>query len=170
MWQHTGDRRPDFAATPGPDQESVWDYPRPPRVVASDEVVDVSIGGIPLASSRSSHRVLETAHPPTYYIPASDVNWQALRDMERQTFCEWKGTANYFSLARNPESGPVAWQYRHPVSSFVAIDGHVSFYPALVCCEVNGERVQPQPGAFYGGWITRRVVGPFKGEPGTGHW
>ena len=170
MWQYTGDRRPDFAATPGPDQESVWDYPRPPRVVASDELVDVSIGGIPLASSRSSHRVLETAHPPTYYIPARDVNWQALRDMERQTFCEWKGTANYFSLARNPESGPVARQYRHPVSSFAAIDGHVSFYPALVCCEVNGERVQPQPGAFYGGWITQRVVGPFKGEPGTGHW
>ena len=77
MWQYTGDRRPDFAATPGPDQESVWDYPRPPRVVASDELVDVSIGGIPLASSRSSHRVLETAHPPTYYIPARDVNWQA---------------------------------------------------------------------------------------------
>ena len=170
MWQFTGTTRPDFALQPGPGQESVWDYPRPPVLKPSDEQVDVSVGDIPIASSRSTLRVLETAHPPTYYIPERDVNWDALRDIHRQTFCEWKGSANYFSLARKTDPEAVGWQYRNPVAAFAAIDGHVSFYPDRLCCWVNGERVRPQPGVFYGGWITDRVVGPFKGEPGTQHW
>ena len=151
--------------------ELVSEYPRPPRLEHSDEHIRVVVIRKTLIETRRSIRILETFHPPTYYFPPDVVNQDLLKPSSgRSTFCEWKGTANYFSLARNPESEPVAWQYRHPVSSFAAIDGHVSFYPALVCCEVNGERVQPQPGAFYGGWITQRVVGPFKGEPGTGHW
>ena len=170
MWQFTGNVRPDFALTPGPGQESVWDYPRPPALQPSNEQIDVDVDGVPLASSRSTLRVLETSHPPTYYIPAADVNWPALLDISRHTFCEWKGTANYFSLARTASGEAVAWQYRDPTGSFAAIDGHVSFYPARVCCKVNGEQVRPQPGLFYGGWVTHRVVGPFKGEPGTQHW
>lgn len=170
MWKHTGQQRPDFADSPGPGQESVWDYPRPPSLVTSDELVDVSIGYVPLASSRSALRVLETASPPTYYIPAADIDWRLLVATEHSSFCEWKGRASYFALAGNPAAGPVAWRYADPSERFAALHEHVSFYPDRIGCFVNGERVRPQPGSFYGGWITDRVVGPFKGAPGTGHW
>lgn len=170
MWEFTGQSRPDFAQQPGPGQESVWDYPRPPALVASDEQVDVDYNGIPIASSRNALRVLETAHPPTYYLPAADVNWSQLVAISQRSFCEWKGNASYFELAGAANLGAVCWQYLDPVTSFADIDGHVSFYPAKLSCRVNGEPVRPQPGVFYGGWITERVVGPFKGEPGTQHW
>jgi uncharacterized protein (DUF427 family) len=170
MWEFTGKTRPEFALVPRDGQESVWDYPRPPALVPSDDQVDVAFNDLKLASSRRTLRVLETAHPPTYYIPEDDVNWEFLAAIARSSFCEWKGTANYFSMQRNSQQRAIAWQYRSPVASFAQLDGHVSFYPSLTDCCVNGERVIPQPGIFYGGWITSRVVGPFKGEPGTGHW
>lgn len=170
MWKNTGVTRPDFAVEPGPNQESVWDYPRPPALVASDEQVEVTHNYVPIASSRSTLRVLETASPPTYYIPAADIDWRQLVEVDHSSFCEWKGRASYFALKGDPQQTPVAWLYASPSKTFAGIDQHASFYPSKVECSVNGERVRPQPGSFYGGWITDRVVGPFKGEPGTGHW
>ncbi|MFT7289121.1 MAG: hypothetical protein ACI87W_003248 [Halieaceae bacterium] len=170
MWKFTGKTRPDFAEVPGPGQESVWDYPRPPVLVDSDEQVDVSYAQVPVASSRSALRVLETASPPTYYIPAADINWAMLIEIGHGSFCEWKGRASYFAMADDPHATPVAWLYANPSASFAAIHQHASFYPARINCFVNGERVRPQAGEFYGGWITDRLAGPFKGERGTGHW
>lgn len=170
MWKYTGQQRPDFAQAPGPGQESVWDYPRPPALEPSNELVAVSSSAVPLAETRRSLRVLETAGPPTYYIPEQDINWSQLAKISHSSFCEWKGQASYFALASDPTGQPVAWLYADPSATFQALHRHASFYPGRVECFVNGERVQPQPGEFYGGWITSRVVGPFKGEPGTSHW
>jgi len=170
MWKYTGKQRPDFAAPPGPGQESVWDYPRPPVLVATDELVEVENAGHRLAQTRAALRVLETASPPTYYIPEQDIDWTLLRGIGHHSFCEWKGQASYFALAGDPQGQPVAWLYANPSKTFAAIDRHASFYPSKVACAVNGERVRPQAGTFYGGWITHRLAGPFKGEPGTGHW
>ncbi|MFT4767850.1 MAG: hypothetical protein ACI8RN_000979 [Glaciecola sp.] len=170
MWKHTGKKRPDFAVAPGPEQESVWDYPRPPILVPTDELVVVTHAGASVASTRSALRVLETASPPSYYIPEGDIDWSQLRKIPNHSFCEWKGQASYFALADDPQGQAVAWLYANPSLSFAPIDRHTSFYPARLECLVNGERVQPQAGEFYGGWITNRLVGPFKGEPGTGHW
>ncbi len=170
MWKFYGQQRPDFAHEPGPGQESVWDYPRPPELVATDELVEVNAHDSPLASSRSALRVLETASPPTYYVPAGDIDWRLLVATDHRSFCEWKGRASYYALASDPAGGPVAWLYANPSERFAAIHEHVSFYPNRVGCFVNGASVQAQAGSFYGGWITDRVVGPFKGAPGTEHW
>lgn len=170
MWKNTGTSRPDFALEPAPGQESVWDYPRPPALVSSEELVEVSHKGVPIASTRAALRVLETASPPTYYVPAADIDWSQLVEVSNSSFCEWKGQASYFALADDAAKTPVAWLYANPSRRFAAIDQHASFYPSKLHCAVNSERVRPQPGSFYGGWITDRVVGPFKGEPGTGHW
>jgi uncharacterized protein (DUF427 family) len=169
MWKYTGQQRPPWAEVPGPGQESVWDYPRPPVLVESDACVEVYAAGQAIARSRRVLRVLETASPPTYYLPADDLQWSQLLPAAGSSFCEWKGIASYFCLASAPGT-VVAWRYEKPSARFAAIEGHVSFYPARVECYVDGERVTPQPGSFYGGWITSNVVGPFKGEPGTGHW
>ena len=170
MWKYTGQERPDFAEKPGPGQESVWDYPRPPALVPCDDRVEVRDGDSLIARSNATLRVLETASPPTYYIPAEDVDWSRLQEISHRSFCEWKGQASYYCLAGDAGQTPVGWRYANPVASFAAIDGCVSFYPALLPCYVDGERVTPQPGGFYGGWVTSRIAGPFKGEPGTGHW
>jgi uncharacterized protein (DUF427 family) len=170
MWQFTGKDRPSFAEVPGPGQESVWDYPRPPALVQSESLVEVINGPTPLASTRHALRVLETASPPTYYLPPADVDWTQLTRAQGSSFCEWKGAATYWALADDPDGKMVGWSYENPSETFTAIDGYVSFYPALISCLVDGERVRPQPGGFYGGWITNSVSGPFKGEPGTGHW
>lgn len=170
MWRYTGQQRPPFAETPGPDQESVWDYPRPPQLATSDSLIEVFCGDSLLARTRAPWRVLETASPPTYYLPPSDVDWSLLVRTAHRTYCEWKGEATYWALAGEGSGRPVAWRYEHPSEYFAAIDGYVSFYPGRVACYVDGEHVRPQPGEFYGGWVTSRVVGPFKGEPGTGHW
>jgi uncharacterized protein (DUF427 family) len=170
MWKHTGQQRPDFAVAPGPDQESVWDYPRPPALVSCDDRVEVRSGEMRIAVSSRALRVLETASPPTYYIPAQDVEWSALREIAQQSFCEWKGQASYYCLDDDPTDTAVAWLYANPSARFARIDRHVSFYPARLACFVNDERVIPQPGGFYGGWMTSRIAGPVKGEPGTGHW
>lgn len=170
MWHFTGEKRPPFADEPGPGQESVWDYPRPPVLVPSACVVEVFASGQCIAHSGQVQRVLETASPPTYYIPAADVDWQYLVQTQDLSYCEWKGEAIYWALTADSERTPVGWSYQNPSDRFAAIDRHISFYPGRVECFVDGERVRPQPGEFYGGWVTSKIVGPFKGGPGTGHW
>lgn len=170
MWQYRGQKRPDFAVEPGPGQESVWDYPRPPKLVSDGRLVEVHADDELIVSSRGVYRVLETAHPPSFYIPPQDVTWELLVPAPGSSICEWKGAARYWALKSRPEAGGVGWSYPDPMPSFNPIRGYISFYPADVACYVAGERVRPQPGKFYGGWITGAVVGPFKGEPGTEHW
>ena len=169
MWNHRGLERPDFAEEPAAGQESVWDYPRPPVAEACTRLVEVRDGDVELARSSSSYRVKETASPPTFYLPPDDVRSELLVPVAGRSICEWKGVASYLALARDP-ARPVAWTYERPRPRFERISGFVAFYPGRVACFVDGERVEPQPGGFYGGWITSDVVGPFKGEPGTGHW
>jgi uncharacterized protein (DUF427 family) len=152
--------------------ESVWDYPRPPRVEASSERVVVTHAGAVVADTASSLRVLETSHPPTYYLPRSAFADGVLRPGEGASWCEWKGHADYLDLVVGEEVlAGVAWTYPSPTQGFEALAGHVALYPGRVDrCTVDGEVVQPQPGSFYGGWITSRVTGPFKGSPGTSGW
>jgi uncharacterized protein (DUF427 family) len=170
MWLYTGTVRPSFAETPAHGQESVWDYPRPPALSPCDALVEVINGRSALASTRSAVRVLETASPPAYYLPPECIDRQQLVQAQGSSFCEWKGAATYWTLADAPERKIVGWSYESPSDAFAAISGYLSFYPARITCLVDGERVRPQPGGFYGGWITDAVVGPFKGEPGTGNW
>ena len=152
--------------------ESVWDYPRPPRVEASSERVVVTHAGAVVADTASSLRVLETSHPPTYYLPRSAFADGVLRPGEGASWCEWKGHADYLDLVVGEEVlAGVAWTYPTPTQGFEALADHVALYPGRVDhCTVDGEVVQPQPGSFYGGWITSRVTGPFKGSPGTSGW
>lgn len=156
----------------GPDQESVWSYPRPPRVESSGEVVEVVLGGEVIARSSATHRVLETSHPPTYYLPRADFVDGSLRAVEGTTYCEWKGEAAYFDLVTGERTAPrAAWTYPTPTRGFEVLLDHLAVMPGAVDeCRVDGEVVRPQPGDFYGGWITDRVVGPFKGVPGSWGW
>ncbi|MDY6954092.1 MAG: DUF427 domain-containing protein [Thermodesulfobacteriota bacterium] len=170
MWTHKGHKRPDFATAPGPGQESVWDYPRPPKLALDRRLVEVFDLDHMVASSRQTYRALETASPPSFYIPPKDVNWELLVAAPGSSVCEWKGVATYWTLFSKPRAGVIGWSYPHPTPAFEQIRGHVSFYPAALACHVAGERVRAQPGRFYGGWITSEIVGPFKGEPGTEHW
>lgn len=157
---------------PGPGQESVWDYPRPPRLEQRRETVRVEFAGTVIASTTQAWCVLETSHPPTYYLPAEAFEPGVLRPAEGSSFCEWKGSAAYLDIVRGDRVVPrAAWTYPDPSPAFAAIQDHVALYPAAVDgCYVDDERVLPQPGGFYGGWITARVVGPFKGGPGTAGW
>jgi uncharacterized protein (DUF427 family) len=158
---------------PAGGQESVWDYPRPPRMETSPKRVVITFGGETIADSIRAVKVMETASPPTYYVPRDDVRMDALRPSDgRTTFCEWKGQATYFDLtAGGRESARAAWTYEDPREAFAPIAGYVAFYPARVDeALLDGERVRPQPGEFYGGWVTDEIVGPFKGEPGTEGW
>ncbi len=170
MWEYRGQKRPEFAERPGDGQESVWDYPRPPQAVGDSRLVEVKNDGSLIASTSAAIRVCETASPPTFYIPPNDVRWSTLVSVKGHSFCEWKGAASYWALAADPTGVPVAWSYDRPTPGFAVIASYVSFYPGRLECYVDGERVLPQPGGFYGGWVTSEVVGPFKGEPGTGHW
>lgn len=152
--------------------ESVWDYPRPPRLEAVSHRLLVTALGHVVADSISGFRVLETSHPPTYYIPFSDVASQYLIASERSSYCEFKGRAKYFSIAI---SGTVlddaAWFYPDPTAYYNDIAGFLSFYASPdLHCQVGDEKVIPQDGKFYGGWITPNMTGPFKGRPGTLHW
>lgn len=157
---------------PQPGQESVWDYPRPPRLEASHKHVRVMFHGIILAETRRAYRVLETSHPPVYYIPPSDIQMQYLLPSSAASFCEWKGGASYYSVCVGGETATdAAWYYPHPTLAFAAVQDYVAFYPSRMSgCFVDEERVQSQAGDFYGGWITHDIVGPFKGEPGTRGW
>ncbi len=169
-WSHTGRSRPEFAEAPGPGQESVWDYPRPPIIVP--DVRRVVVGpddDAPIADTTASVRVLETASPPTFYLPPGDVDRDRLVPADGSSFCEWKGPARYWADRARPDE-PIGWEYPSPFDDFAALAGFLSFYPARVRCLVDGEVVRPQAGGFYGGWVTDEIVGPFKGEPGTQGW
>jgi uncharacterized protein (DUF427 family) len=158
---------------PGPGRESVWDYPRPPRVEPVGERIRVVAGGIVIAVSGRAARVLETSHPPVYYVPREDIRADLLRASGGSSVCEWKGRATYWSLALpDGRSVPdVAWSYEEPSRGFEGIRGWLAFYASRVDeAWVGDERAVPQPGGFYGGWVTSRIAGPVKGEPGSWGW
>jgi len=149
----------------------VWDYPRPPRIVADSREVVVRWGALEIARTRRAVRVLETAHPPSFYLPWEDVATDLFQAAKGSSFCEWKGPASYWSLVDGERRLPsVAWSYPHPLAGAEAIADCVAVYPTLLDCRVDGAIVTPQPGGFYGGWITPELVGPFKGEPGSEAW
>lgn len=156
----------------GPGQESVWDYPRPPRLEPEPRRITVVFAGVTVADTTAAWRVLETSHPPTYYLPPADVDPLCLRPADGRSFCEWKGLASYLDVTASGRVAPVAaWTYPEPTAAFAALAGHVAFYcAAMDRCTVGGEAARPQPGGFYGGWVTSWVVGPFKGPPGTLGW
>lgn len=156
---------------PGPGQESVWDYPRPPRVEPVAERVTVEFGGQLVVDTTDALRVLETSHPPVYYVPRSAVRAE-LDPAPGASWCEFKGRARYLDLRVGERVAPAAvWTYPQPSPGYEALRDHVAVYPGRMDrCTVGGEAVQPQEGDFYGGWITSRVTGPFKGGPGTVGW
>jgi uncharacterized protein (DUF427 family) len=170
-WRYYGQRRPPFAAEPGPGQESVWDYPRPPRIDADPREVVVRVSNVVVGRTRRAQRVLETASPPTFYIPLRDIAAEYLQSAPGASYCEWKGTARYWRVSTGSgEPVAVAWSYDDPRPGFEALRDHLSFYPGRIECYVDGIRVKGQPGGFYGGWITPEVVGPFKGDAGSTGW
>lgn len=150
---------------PGPGQESIWDYPRPPRLEETDRRISIYFNGIEIVDTRRAWRVLETSHPPVYYIPRDDILKDCVMENPRTSYCEWKGSARYLDVRVGDRTAEAsAWYYPDPTASFEPIRNHVAFYPAAMNrCSVDGEEVAPQPGGFYGGWITSDVVGPFKG-------
>ena len=158
---------------PGPGQESVWDYPRPPAIEPASARIRVEHGGRTVADTTRAIRILETSQPPGIYIPPDDVDRSLLVASDLRTFCEWKGVASYVDLVVEG-AGRVAdagWTYRDPVPAYAAITGYLAFYPQRVdACFVDDERVDPNEGSFYGGWITSTVVGPFKGGAGSAGW
>ncbi len=160
------------AERPGPGQESVWDYPRPPRLERVGRHLRVVFAGVVVAESRRPLRVLETSHPPVYYVPPGDTLAEHLIPSRGSSFCEWKGAARYLTVRAGGREAPdAAWYYPTPMAPFAEIADHVAFYPAAMDeCTLDGEVVRPQPGGFYGGWITDEIVGPFKGGPGTRGW
>lgn len=170
-WKFRGDVRPDFADTPGPGQESVWDYPRPPRIDPVENKVVIKCGPGIIADTTNSIRILETAGPPVYYIPKKDIDMSLLCEGEGSSLCEWKGPARYWTVQIGDKVlKNVGWGYPEPFPGYEQIKEFISFYPSRLECFINGERVLPQPGGFYGGWVTKAIVGPFKGEPGTEWW
>ncbi len=151
----------------------MWDFPRPPRVDPTAETVVVRFRGAEVCRTSAPIRVLETSHPPTYYLPVADFAPGSLRPAAGSSFCEFKGHAAYFDIvgADGRVAEQAAWGYPEPWPGFENLRDHVALYAGRVDeCRVDDEVVVPQPGAFYGGWITSRVVGPFKGGPGTSGW
>ena len=157
---------------PGPGQESVWDYPRPPSLEPTRRRIRIVAGGETIVDTTSAWRVLETSHPPGYYIPPGDIRPGVLVPADGGSFCEWKGRAEYFSVrVGGRDYANAAWAYPNPIPRFAPIAGYVAFYAGpMDSCLVDDEVVTPQPGGFYGGWITADIVGPFKGGPGTSGW
>ena len=152
--------------------ESVWDYPRPPAVRPTGETVEVHLGGQLVARTTEALQVLETSHPPTYYLPRACFADGVLHAVPGSTVCEFKGRADYFDMrAGDRVARRAAWHYPEPVAGYEALVGHVALMPGMMdACYVDGERVVPQEGSFYGGWVTSKVAGPFKGGPGTLGW
>lgn len=152
--------------------ESVWDYPRPPAVEPSTARIEIVFGGAVIVSTSQSFRVLETSHPPVYYVARSSVVPGVLRPIDRRTFCEFKGVATYWDVVVDAAvAEAAAWSYPSPSPGYEELLDQVAFYPGRMgSCTVDGETVVAQPGDFYGGWITSAVTGPFKGSPGTGNW
>lgn len=164
-----------MSVTPDPvrlGQESVWRYPRPAIAEPTTRHIRIVHRGTTIADTRAAVRTLEKSHPPSYYIPPADIAMSALRRSDRQSFCEWKGTAIYYDVVVGDDVlRDVAWSYPNPTPAFVSLRDHIAFYAAPFDeCLVDGERVVPQPGGFYGGWITGDLAGPFKGVPGSAFW
>ena len=156
----------------GPGRESVWDYPRPPRLEDFSGRIRIVFNGKTIVDTNRAKRVLETSHPPIYYIPPDDIDPECLKPASGESWCEWKGAARYFDVEIGDErAAKAAWYYPSPTEGFREIAGHVAFYPGpMDACYVNDELVQPQEGGFYGGWITSDVAGPFKGNRGSEYW
>jgi uncharacterized protein (DUF427 family) len=158
-------------AANGRPTESVWDYPRPPAVVPCERRVRVLHGGVTIAESDRALRVLETSSPPTIYIPPQDVRAELLQPTEGHTVCEWKGQASYFDVRHEAgRAKRAAWTYADPKEAYDQLRDHVAFYAGRVECYLDDERARPQPGDFYGGWVTEEIEGPLKGEPGSEGW
>lgn len=157
---------------PRPGQESVWAYPRPPRLERTPRRLEIWLGGVRIADTTGAYRVLETSHPPTYYLPRAAFLPGVLQPAAGRSVCEWKGPATYWTLEAGGQRAEAAgWSYETPTPAFQAIAGFVAVYAGRMdACRVDGVPVTPQPGGFYGGWITPDVVGPFKGEPGSLGW
>ena len=171
QWRWQGRVRPPFATPPGPGQVSVWDFPRPPRLAPDSREVVVRWAGVEVARTRKAVRVLETSHPPSFYLPWDDVARELLQPAAGDSFCEWKGPAQYWTLVLGDRHLPGhAWSYPQPLAGAEALAGCVAFYPSVLDCRVDGAAVTPQPGGFYGGWITPELTGPFKGAPGSAGW
>lgn len=153
-------------------QESVWDYPRPPRLEATNKHLKIFFNGEIIAETTRGFRVLETSHPPVYYFPPEDVRTEFLTAANGSSFCEWKGRAGYYDLqAAGKRVENAAWFYANPTERFAEIKDFIAFYPSKMdACYVDGELVRSQEGDFYGGWITSEIVGPFKGGAGTFGW
>jgi len=157
---------------PGPRQESVWDYPRPPELKDSDKRIEVVFGEVTLAYTTRAKRVLEASHPPVYYVPPEHVRTEYLTLAEGTSFCEWKASVHYYDIGvEERKERRAAWFYPNPVAAYADLKDYVAFYPSLMDpCWVNGEKVRTQEDGFYGGWITPDIMGPFKGGPGTWGW
>lgn len=157
---------------PQANQESVWDYPRPPRVEKTGKTLKIIFNGEVIAETKDAYRVLETSHPPAYYIPQKDIRMEYLQETSRSTFCEFKGMASYWTVQVGDKIAPNAsWGYKNPTAGYEAITDHICFYASKMdACYVDDELVKAQEGDFYGGWITSDIVGPFKGGAGTWGW
>lgn len=157
---------------PAAGQESVWDYPRPPRLEASTKRVKIIFGGQTIVETDYAMRVLETSHPPVYYVPPDSIMPGVLVQLTRRTYCEFKGQAGYYTVKVGDKvAEAAAWFYPNPTPGITALQNYVAFYPSRMdACYLNDELVKAQAGDFYGGWITSDIVGPFKGEPGTMFW
>jgi uncharacterized protein (DUF427 family) len=171
-WRNLQRARPTNIVIPGGGQESVWDYPRPPRVEPEKRRIRVEFGGRVIADSNKTYRVLETSSPPVYYIPQDDIQMKYLEPANNSTLCEWKGKARYWTVRVEKKlSENAGWSYPEPLDGFEVITYYIAFNASkLDACYVGNEKVLPQPGNYYGGWITSEIVGPFKGEPGTEGW
>jgi uncharacterized protein (DUF427 family) len=171
QWQWRGQSRPPFAQTPQPGQTSVWDFPRPPQIASDTREVVACWGEIEVARTRRAIKVLETSHPPCFYVPWSDVAKHLLQQQTGSSFCEWKGPAQYWALVNGSDRlDGAAWSYPRPLAGAEALADCVAFHAAGLTCTVGGATVTPQPGGFYGGWITPDLAGPFKGDPGSRGW
>ena len=153
-------------------QESVWEYPRPPRLELTDKQIRIEFAGQEIANTTRAYRFLETSHPPTYYIPPEDINMEFIQRDKGGSLCEWKGQATYYTISVNGEKAVrAAWAYHNPTPEYAEIKDYFAFYAEpMDACYVGGEQATAQPGHFYGGWVTSEVVGPFKGEPGSWYW
>lgn len=171
QWHWRGKDRPAFADVPQQGKVSVWDFPRPPELVREKREIEVRWGETLVARTRGAWAVRETSHPPTFYLPLSDVNHALLRTAGRGSFCEWKGPALYWDLISGERHLPqVAWSYPQPLAGAEPLAQCIAFYAHHLHCSVDGAQAVPQPSGFYGGWITPDLSGPFKGEPGSGGW
>ncbi len=170
-WQYRGVLRPPFAQIPGPGQESVWDYPRPPALTLEPGHITIALGETIIADTRAALKLAETASAPTFYLPQVDINLDCLVPAGEGSFCEWKGSASYFDIVvKDQIRKAAAWCYERPLPGYERLAHHVAFYPCWLECHLDLEKVRAQPGGLYGGWVTDRLAGPVKGEPGTEWW